>query len=523
MRRAKVFGILAGVALTAFGGCARAATWLADCTAGQVSKNSVVQVSGLTANNTLGFSLLGTPTGPAQITPGPVAGDIIEIKGICIEDVTVTTSGLTIVNDSNSGSLMTTDGIQGQFEFYGTGNTTIDGILIGNASATFTFAGAVAEVANLFVHDGAAVAVKNSQVSFGPLIGIEATRASVVDVQNSTVSSNGLPAGGDADTNMGILAASNATVVVGKSDGTAAVVVQNNAGDGIVASDASSLIINAATVANNTLQQVALLGASSALITGLNTGTTQITALTGGCCQAIFASGASTLDVEQGTVVTGNLTKAAIALDASTLLLQGSVITSGLNATTPSKSEATIHATGNSVIGLAGGNTVCFGSNAGGGNCSITDGGAALAVDHVSTLTQVNPALLGYTAAADSVGGGGQVILQSTVDLGRGLIASNPSLTWVTGSAQISVAQNSSFRLEGGVTITGQINLAQASNGFFNKANGGVNSVNPGVVCGFTTVPASHVVGNAAVSQTPALTLATSMDDANTTNPCLPF
>ena len=126
---------------------------------------------------------------------------------------------------------------------------------------------------------------------------------------------------------------------------------------------------------------------------------------------------------------------------------------------------------------------------------------------------------LGYAQAADNAGGGGEVILQSTVDLGRGLIAGSPSLSWTTGSAGISVAQNSSFRLEGGVSIVGNVLLGQGSNGFFNRANGGTDNIT-GVSCFFATVPASHVVGNAGV--VPPFATATSMNSA-TAGQCLPF
>ncbi len=515
MNRTKLAGIAGALALAALGEPACAAnTWLADCSVGQISKNGSPVVSGLTASNTLGFSLLGTPTGPGQITPGPAPGDLIEINSICTEDVTVTTPGLTIVNHNNSDSFNGADGVQGQFEFVGVKNTEIDGILL---SAPTTFGGS--EVANLFIHDGAAVAVRNSQVSGGPLVGILVTRTSAADIRDSTISGNGSKATDD-NTNMGLLAASNATIYLGKNDGTNPVMVQNNSGAGIVATDASSIVIYGATFSGSALQQVALFGASSGLITGMNANTTQIIAPSAGCCQAVFASGASTLDVEQGATITGNQTKAAIGLDASTLVLQGSVVTSGLGASTPAKSEPTIHGTANSVIALAGGNTICFGSVGVGVPCNVTAGGFVFGVDHVSTLIQVNASVLGYAQASDNAGGGGEVILQSTVDLGLGLISGNPSLSWTTSSEGIEVAQNSSFRLEGGVAITGNVLLGQGSNGFFNKVNGGNDSVSGGVSCFFTTVPASHVVGNAVV--TPPFNTATSMSGA-TANQCLPF
>lgn len=336
-------------------------------------------------------------------------------------------------------------------------------------------------------------------------------------VVSTTVSGNGGPAADD-DTNMGILATNNATVYLGNGDGTGAATVQNNSGAELVAAQSSSVAVTAATIAGNLLPQVEVLGASSGFITGLNSGTTHITAPGNGCCQAIFAAGASTLDVEQGAIVTGNQGNAAIGLNASTLLLQGSVVSSGAGAPVPNKSEPTLHGTGNSVIALAGGNTVCFGTA--GASCAVTDGGFAIEVDHVSTFVQIDGGVLGFGQEGNSIGGGGAVVLQSTVDLGRGLVSSAPSLAWTTGSAQISVAQNSSFRLQGGATITGKLTLGQGSNGFFNKTAGGTNTVSGGIACNFTTVPASHVAGAAAVSPSP--TMATSMSSA-TKGQCLPF
>ena len=459
---------------------------------------------------------------PGQLSPGPVPGDTIEINAICTEDVTVTTPGLTIGNDTSSNSLNTSDGVQGQLEIAGASNTLINGILIGNASTPFAFAGA-GELANLFIHDSGAVQLKNSQVSNGPLIGILALRSSAVSVLASTVSSNGI-GNADSNTNMGILAASNSTVYLGKNDGTNAATVMSNVGAGVAITDASSLSVFAANINGNGLDQVFLQGASSGLVTGA---ASQIVAPSSGCCQAIFAGGGSTLDIEQAAVVTGNQAHAAIALDASTLLLQGSIVTSGAGASQPANSEATITASGNAVVALAGGNNVCFGTVGIGVPCNINDlgggnAGFAINIAHVSTLLQVNAGLLGFTQAQDAIGGGGSVQLQSTVDLGLGLLAgSTPSLAWTSGSANIAVAQNSSFRLDGGTLITGKLSVGQGSNAFFNKSAGGTNTITAGVACNFATVPAAHLVASA-TTITPTPSLATSMSSA-AKGQCLPF
>lgn len=516
MTCAKLAAAACAFALVALAEPAGATIWTADCNAGTISNGVSTVASGLMASNTLGFTLLGTPNEPGQLTPGPVSGDTIEIRGLCTEDVTIRIPGLTLLDADDPGMLDTSDGIQGQLELAGAGNTVVDGILL-TAPGTFS----QGEVANLYVHDGASLALKNAEVSGGPLIGIDAARSSAVSIQDTTVSGNG-SMGPDDTANMGILATSNATVYLGKTDGTAPATVQNNTGAGIVAADSSSISIFGATIAGNGLPQVWLLGSSSGFITGNDTNSTTITAPSGGCCQAIFAAGASTLDIEQGASVIGNQNKAAIALSASTLLLQGSVVSSGAGAPTPAESEPTLHGTGNSVIALAGGNTVCFGTPSGSPPCNALDGGIAIDVDHVSTLTQVANTILGYPAAPDTVLGGGSVQMQSTADLGKGLVGGMPSVAWTTGSLGFTIKQNSSFRLQGGATIVGTLNLTQSSNAFFNKSNGGTNTISGGIICPFITVPAAYVAGPANVSPEPVL--ATSFQSASKTlEQCLPF
>ena len=84
----------------------------------------------------------------------------------------------------------------------------------------------------------------------------------------------------------------------------------------------------------------------------------------------------------------------------------------------------------------------------------------------------------------------------------------------------IAVAQNSTFRMSGGASIGGSVKLSQASNGFFNTANGGANNVAGGVSCPWTTVPSAHLAGPTSIAPNP--TLATTFASA-TRNQCLPF
>jgi hypothetical protein len=92
--------------------------------------------------------------------------------------------------------------------------------------------------------------------------------------------------------------------------------------------------------------------------------------------------------------------------------------------------------------------------------------------------------LFGDPVAADTISGAGSVQVQSSMDLGQGLISpgSTPSLVWtLSGSQTINVQQNSSFRLSGGTSISGgNVKIAQGSNGFFNTGAGGVNDATIG-------------------------------------------
>jgi hypothetical protein len=235
-------------------------------------------------------------------------------------------------------------------------------------------------------------------------------------------------------------------------------------------------------------------GSSTAYITSSSA---QILA-PGGATTAIQATGTSTLQIDTGAVITGASGQEAISLiGGSALLLQGSSIASA-------GAGPVIEASSGSVLALAGGNNICAGTLSG-ATCTAS-GGTALEIDHVGSLVQVSATEFGYTAASDTVNGAGIAVLQSTIDLGEGLISSNPSITWTTGASGISVAQNSSLRFEGGVTVTGTISIGQGSNAFFNKTKGGSNAATS-VVCPFTTVPAAHIVagssGNPAVTPFP--------------------
>jgi hypothetical protein len=110
------------------------------------------------------------------------------------------------------------------------------------------------------------------------------------------------------------------------------------------------------------------------------------------------------------------------------------------------------------------------------------------------------------------------------MDLGVGNLPSttNPSLTWsVPSGSCILVQQNSSFRMSGGIAITGAspaacalnggitsstIVIQQESNAFFNVGNGGTDNISGGggVECLFSSFPNAHVSGKANITPSSA-------------------
>ena len=84
------------------------------------------------------------------------------------------------------------------------------------------------------------------------------------------------------------------------------------------------------------------------------------------------------------------------------------------------------------------------------------------------------------------------------LQLGTG--AATPS-SW-TGS--IAVTQNSAFRMDGGMSISGAVTLQQGSNGFFDTDAGGLNVVTGGVECPCTANAASHISAPQKVLRSPS-------------------
>jgi hypothetical protein len=285
--------------------------------------------------------------------------------------------------------------------------------------------------------------------------------------------------------------------------------VENNAGDGLFVVGSSAAVIYAGTISGNGQKQIDIFGGSSTRITGNDNAEATITASAASTDTAIFVTGSSSLLIDSGVSVTGG-TSSGIAIDLnadSAMLIQGSQVSGG---------APTIQASGGSSVFLAGGNLICNGSIS--SSVCTPAGGTVMQIDHVSSLLDLAGQIpdFNFPALADNVFGTGTIVLQSNADLGTGVQGGQPSITW-TGN--ITVEQNSSFRLQGGTKINGTVNLEQGSNGFFNKSNGSTNVVTS-VLCPFISVASAHVGGPSAVS--PALTLSGNIA-STTSNQCLSF
>jgi hypothetical protein len=249
------------------------------------------------------------------------------------------------------------------------------------------------------------------------------------------------------------------------------------------------------TIENDGAADVVADADSSVNIVGTLAVPATVSALSGATWPAIFVIGASSLQLKGATVdgVAGGIT----AGGTSTVLLRDSSVTNN------SASTVAIEASFNSSVISAGGNTL------------TNTMGNVVVIDHSSSLFENDGSNFGFAGAADGVTGKGLVLVQSSMQLGTG--GTTPS-TW---SGNITVQQNSSFAMAGGMAITGFVHLGQQSNGFFNMSLGGTNGVSSGVSCPATSGnPASHVSNPTAV--TPNVTVG-STEEMTTPPACLPF
>jgi hypothetical protein len=553
-------GIVVAFAMSSLTHAAYATTWEVNCSAspptltnsGGPTENFGTDPGGLTGSGTAAGApdalgaLLGTPSQSPEsviatdfgVTLAP--GDLVEITGMCNQPVEIKTSGITLSGPSGNISVASglpgalTNGIDNQALVQGAQRVVINDILIGSSTtapslATSGYAFAGTSLLTLF--DGADVTIENAEIKFSPSAGIYLDGGSVLRALSSLINDNGTGNANEVD-NGGIVATGASAVFIGRETGIDPANVSENNGDGIRLSNGSSLIVTAGNIESNGLKQIFALTSSSVILNGgdgyaANGNFPLVFVNTFGHADpAIAIETGSSLLVENQAAVQSNSASATIAaLGSSSMLLEGSFI---------SGTTTTLQVTGGSLLALAGGNIICNGSMDLGiptPFCAAATGSSdvVIEVDHVSALYDLG-AITGFnfTPQADTITGAGVLELQSTADLGAGQISGQPSLNWTTGSNGISVAQNSSLRLQGGVNITGSIALAQGSNGFVNlSTTPGVpnaNTVSAGISCPFVNIPSAHLqLGkNSLAPSTPATVVATSLTGV-TSPQCLSF
>jgi hypothetical protein len=471
--------------------------------------------------------LNGTSAWTVGGTAKPASGDTIEIDGttnnaFCNGDIFVATSGLTFRNHLGSEGVIPADIINGMFEVSGA-HITIDGILMlctGCSPTTTNTTGlsGFGEDGALALHDGATVVLKNSVVAGSQTSGIFLTRNSAISVVSSSIANNGQSGTGGGEFASGIFAGAGSSVRLGNPDGSGTVGIGGNGksggvcpGFGVFLAEGSSLTSFAANMggagtstdvnSQNNCGQIMLQGASSARIEG-----TTITQTTANFA-ALQAFGGSSI------VTTKNAASAVttISSGANGAILLGGAASAMFNSSTISSTGtavAAVEAAASSTIILASGNNIS----------AATAGGIAFQVDHSSSLFQIQGTNFGFTNSAETVTGSAFIQVQSSMDVGTGLVGGLPSMNWTVPSGScILVQQNSSFRMSGGVAIAGAAPAAcalnggtisstivfqQESNGFFNLSRGGTDNIGGGggVSCLFAGMPNAHVTGKANIS-----------------------
>jgi len=385
-------------------------------------------------------------------------GQTYDIKGTCLGPVSVPPFA-TLNADVAGGT------IKGHVTFSGAGEK-LDGLVI-DGSGLNQFEGVIVYTSSAFA------TIDNCTIQnwVGP--GSQDAAVLVFRGGSATI------AGGAIENNsgFGLAVVDGGTVELGYDNDSglsAAVVIQNNGSGGSAGGidvNIASLDIQNATVQNNQGNGI--------------TATLGEIIFSGGTIAAASGSGVPAIQLyRSGLVVSGTVTgpgnaPTILASSNSTVLLQGGIVSD----TDASGNDGVLYIEDGSAAHSNGGNVIT----------NSAAGGVAVKVTNGSTFHQRIEPGSGSPAGADTITGAGSVHIESNIELGTG--ASTPS-TW-TGN--IIAAQNSSIRMDGGITVTGTAKLTQASNGFFNVSNGGLNVVTLGVTCPFTTNAASHVAGNSLV------------------------
>ena len=467
------------------------------------------------------------------------SGDVLEITGICAGDYKFTVSGITIGNSAGNSTLSTSDGFNGMLEISGA-HVTINGITLegttldaSNGSNATNITSTFNEDGDLVLHDGAVATVENSQIGPGTQDGMVVIRTSAASVLSSKISGNGTN-GGAGNLTSGIWVSDGSSLRLGDPDDSDPVTVQGN-GLYVAGTSCSGFDLLLTQSASGDFFGAQIGGTTSS--TGANCGEVDVQAgssvrmrdLTlghfGGLGRqgVVYAIGGSSVWIDENTAATSptgsTLTEVADGVPESIGLVfaggASSIVLQDTTLTGPTSSGAMVEASASSTLVLAGGNNIT----------TTTSGGTVIEIDHSSSMLQLLGRQFGYANLQDNIAGAGLVQVQSSMDLGQGLYGSDPSLIWIAGSGAngIQVQQNSSFRLSGGVSITGTVTIKQNSNGFLNLNNGGAVSnqtVSGGISCPFNTVPASHIASPTDVM--PNVSMATSFGTAVTPQ-CLPF
>ncbi len=458
----------------------------------------------------------------------------LQITGTCAGDYRFTTTPLTFINSGGT-TTVGSDGFNGMVEIIGSHVTAIGILFEGttlNASNGSNASGSTFdEDGNLVLHDGAVGLIENSTIGPGTQDGLVLVRLAAASVLSTTISGNGSN-GGAGNLTSGIWATDGSALRLGNPDDSDPDTVQGN-GLYVAGTSCSGLDILLTQSASADFFGTTIGGTTGS--TGANCGEVNLEASSsvrmrdvtighyGGFSRqaVIYAIGGSSVWIDENTTLASPpgsvVTEVADTVPASTSLLfaggASAIVLQNTTLTGPSSAGETIEASASSTLVLLGENTI---SNS-------FSSGTAIQIDHSSSMLQLLGRQFGYADEADNIFGQGAVEEQSSMDLGQGLYGSAESLNWNTEGGTINVEQNSSFRLSGGVAITGAVTLQQGSNGFLNVGNGGAVSnqtVSGGITCPFTTVPASHVAAPTKV--TPAVTMATSFSSA-TSPQCLPF
>jgi hypothetical protein len=441
-----------------------AEVWLARPAAATVTVDCTV-VNGV--NNVSGY---------LQTVLNSNGGQTYDIKGTCLGPIAVPANA-TLDADPTGGT------IKGHVTFGGAGTVlrglVIDGTGLNQAEGVIVYTtGAFVTINNCTIENWV-----TSGSGDGAVLVFRGGSANIVGGFIENNSGNGL------------IVADGGTVELGYDNNSglsAAVVIQNNGSGGIYVNNAS-LDIQNATVQSN---QGNGLGASLGQI-AFNAGTIASASGSGVPAVQLYHSGL----VASGTITGPGDASAILASSNSSVILEGATITDS----DANGNDAVLYLEDGSSAHSFGGNTIT--NSAPNGNAIVATNG--------STFHQRFEAGSGNTNAADTITGGGTAQVESNIEVGTG--AANPS-TW---NGSIDAAQNSSIRMDGGITVNGSVTFAQASNGFFNLTNTGTNVVTGGVLCPFATNQSAHVTASAKTAQLANGSAAVTFGSA--ANDCLNF